>query len=138
MNPQTGYGEIRVGGRLQSTHRAAFAAFVADPGSKHVLHRCDTRSCINPDHLFLGTNRDNIADSVSKGRRKGVARNRPRGLKYHVPVGAHDCKLKVPRSEWPNIMQRLQAGEKQSAVAAAYSVHQATISNIKRRLTCGY
>lgn len=38
------------------------------PPTMWVLHRCDTRPCVNPEHLFLGTRQDNIRDCVSKGR----------------------------------------------------------------------
>jgi hypothetical protein len=136
VNVRTGYGEIKVAGKIEYTHRAAYRAFKGEPGPLHVLHSCDVRSCINPDHLFLGTNADNIADSMSKGRRKGVPRNRPHGLTYASRPGAHDIKLKVPRSEWPAIMVRLDAGESQKRVAADYSVNPTTIFNIKRRSLC--
>lgn len=51
------------------TSRIAYALhYGSDPGEMDVLHKCDTPLCCNPRHLFLGTNQDNIADRVQKGR----------------------------------------------------------------------
>lgn len=67
-----GYGRPSVNGRQYYMHRLAYeAAFGAIPDGLHVCHHCDNPPCINPKHLFLGTNRDNIADRVRKGRRAG-------------------------------------------------------------------
>lgn len=66
-----GYGCL--GGPL--AHRIAYELLVGPfPESAHVLHRCDNPPCINPVHLFLGTNNDNIDDKISKNRQaKGEA-----------------------------------------------------------------
>lgn len=61
-----GYGKL--GPRL--AHRASWTLHFGDPGDLHVLHACDNPSCVNPDHLFLGTNLDNIKDCEAKGRAK--------------------------------------------------------------------
>ncbi len=71
-----GYGELWVNGRMRRAHRIAFELYKSPiPNGMMVLHSCDTPLCVNPAHLFLGTNSDNIKDSYAKGRSKphGVA-----------------------------------------------------------------
>lgn len=66
-----GYGAITLPRpqRTELVHRASFEAFVGRvPDGIEVLHRCDRRRCVNPDHLFLGTQSDNILDCSKKGR----------------------------------------------------------------------
>lgn len=64
-----GYGRISVGNVNKLAHRVAFELFAGDvPNGLHVLHSCDNPSCVNPSHLWLGTNNDNVADKMKKGR----------------------------------------------------------------------
>ena len=62
-----GYGATMVSGRKTSAHRASYEAHVGkiEPG-KIVLHKCDTKSCVNPSHMMIGTHHDNVVDSVTK------------------------------------------------------------------------
>jgi HNH endonuclease len=62
-----GYGKF--GHKRKLAHRVSYEAFVGIiPSGKCILHRCDTRNCVNPDHLFIGTQQDNMADMYAKGR----------------------------------------------------------------------
>lgn len=62
-----GYGQVRWRGPLLLVHRAAWIARHGPvPPGLCVLHRCDVRPCLNPDHLFLGTQKDNMADLAAK------------------------------------------------------------------------
>lgn len=65
-----GYGKYRKGKRgIGEAHRFFYEQLVGPiPPGICVLHKCDTRLCVNPNHLFLGTRKDNWDDSVRKGR----------------------------------------------------------------------
>ena len=70
-----GYGRVNVAGRSLQAHRVSWEMCKGEiPLGLHVLHHCDVRPCVNPSHLFLGTNADNIRDMHAKGRNR-----QPRG-----------------------------------------------------------
>jgi len=72
-----GYGRMTYQGRLQVAHRLSWIAFNGPiPDGLSVLHKCDNPSCINPEHLWLGTYSDNIKDAYQKGRRQPVNKKR--------------------------------------------------------------
>lgn len=77
-----GYGSVRSNGKCVSAHRLSYTLFRgAIPDGMQVLHKCDMPCCVNPDHLWLGTYLDNVADREAKGR--GVVPNRlHRGTTY--------------------------------------------------------
>lgn len=73
-----GYGVTTANGKRCLTHRAAYGVFVGPiPEGVHVLHRCDVASCINPEHLFLGTHTVNMQDMSRKGRHVGARKLEP-------------------------------------------------------------
>jgi hypothetical protein len=69
VRSEFGYGRMTYEGRTQGAHRLSYQAFVGPiTDGMSVLHKCDNPSCINPDHLWLGTYSDNRRDCQAKGR----------------------------------------------------------------------
>lgn len=78
----SGYGHFWVKGRHERTNRVSWTIHHGPiPDGMLVLHRCDEPSCVNPDHLFLGTHADNAKDRKSKGRNGDMRGEKSSGAK---------------------------------------------------------
>lgn len=122
-----GYGQFTITpGFVVRSHRLSWVLTNGDiPGARGyhglcVCHRCDVRCCINPQHLFLGSNYENRRDSAAKGR---MARGERIGGAQLSDAAVGDIKA------------RLRSGELLRVLAAEYRVHVVTISDIKRNKT---
>lgn len=115
-----GYGQWRFDGRIQKAHRVAWQLYRAPiPNGLLVLHRCDVPSCVNPDHLWLGTQADNVADMIAKERQRHD-RN---------PRGEHNGRAKLTESD----VQAIRASsESQHVCARRFGVGSTAIANIRR------
>lgn len=67
-----GYGAFSYNGKTETASRVSYQLYKGPINDGlHVLHTCDNPACVNPDHLFLGTNKQNVEDRKTKGRRVG-------------------------------------------------------------------
>ena len=94
---QYGYGIFAVWPKYVSAHRLSWEmrhGKIAD--GLCVLHKCDTPACVNPNHLFLGTQKDNMRDMASKGRstkgRPGVVRGTRHGMSKLTPADVREAR----------------------------------------------
>lgn len=90
-----GYGHICLGGASSApipAHRASMIIAGHDLRDAFVLHRCDIPSCVNPDHLFLGTQLDNIRDMIAKGRRGDCGSRKQTHCKRGHPLDGDDVR----------------------------------------------
>lgn len=143
-----GYGCFKIAGKLHKAHRLAYTfAKGTIPLGLFVCHHCDNPRCVHPDHLFLGTIRDNVLDSVRKGRwatgdRSG-ARTHPerlvRGNKHWSHLhpecrqGERNGRSVLSREQVAEIRARYALGSiSQLALSEEYKVAQTTISAIVR------
>ena len=125
----TGYGAFGIGRRTHGAHRVAWTiARGPIPTGRWVLHRCDRRECVNPDHLFLGDARANARDAASKGR---GALQRP-GLVAR-PCGTEHHHAKLTPAKVRRIRAMSAAGEKQRAIAKRFGITQPSVGYIVRR-----
>lgn len=138
----TGYGKLIHEGKSLISHRVSFEVFKGEiPEGLFVCHTCDNKKCINPDHLWAGTQKDNILDAKSKGRlpiqfgRKHTQETKEkfkkrlhsdrRGEKHHL--------RKLKNEDVFKIRNMLENGLTQTEIANQFGVHSSAISNIKNR-----
>lgn len=120
----TGYGLLSWMGTTHRSNRIAWLITYGDiPDGLHVLHSCDNRACCNPNHLFLGTNLDNVHDRETKGR-------------HHDCSGQNNSRAKFSQSQVDEIRQRY-ASQKTSLrlLGREYGVAFTTIGRIVNRTT---
>jgi hypothetical protein len=89
-----GYGSFGFRRAVWRAHRVAWVLANGEiPDGMHVCHTCDVRVCVNPDHLWLGTNAENTRDKMRKGRH-GL-HNPPRGSAHHLAKMTEEDVLRV-------------------------------------------
>lgn len=119
-----GYGQFAIKhGDVVRAHRYAWElANGPIPEGMHVLHRCDVRHCVKPEHLFLGTNADNQADMDAKARRSAPPQR----------CGEANNKTRLTEAE---VREVREASGAVRDIGSDYGISGATVSNIKRRKT---
>lgn len=116
---RVGYGDFWLNGDMVLAHRAAYELLVGPiPDGMRVLHRCDNPPCVNPEHLWVGTDADNVADMVRKGRNRSVRGEAAPRAKLN------DAAVRAIRA----------TPERAVTLARRYGVAESTISAVRHRV----
>lgn len=116
-----GYGKVSKEGKARKAHRIAYELTNgAIPEGMIICHKCDNPPCVNPNHLFLGTDADNRRDSAQKGR--GYIPNR---------LGENNHMTNLTSSQVREIKKMLAAGIKTRIIAEEFSIAIRTVSGIR-------
>lgn len=117
-----GYGRFYWDERMQKAHRVSyFLAFGKWDDGLMVLHKCDNPACVNPKHLFLGTNQDNVED---RGRKNRTAKGEANGAAKLTSVQV----IEIRRLYKEGDLSRLE-------LSRVYEVGDSTINSIVNRKT---
>lgn len=112
----SGYGTIVFNGRVQRVHRLLWKELIGEiPEGMFLLHRCDIPCCVNPSHLFVGTQNDNMKDMARKKR---------------SAIGVKNCMSKLADEDIRRIFLLRADGLLQREIAVRFGVNRATISYI--------
>ena len=123
-----GYGLVilspaRARVRRTFAHRVAWTAVHGEiEGGFHVCHRCDNPPCCNPDHLFIGTAKDNALDRQAKGR-------------THVGNGADNPRARLTEADVRTIRQMGADGVASAAIARAFGISPSATRYVLKRQT---
>lgn len=110
------YGLLRFGDRFQMAHRVSYRLFCGEiPDGMQVNHRCDFPICVNPDHLWLGSQADNMRDCREKGR---------------MPHGEERPIHKITAAQADEIYRRILSGETQKSLAATFGIKKQSVQAI--------
>jgi hypothetical protein len=114
-----GYGQFMAYGRPHLAHRISWRIHHGLlPDELHVLHKCDTPACVNPNHLFLGSDADNVQDMLMKGR----ANRRPRVFAENHGMAKISNQI---------ALAIFNSSGSQRSIAKSFNVSQSTVNSIK-------
>ena len=132
-----GYGRFRVSSRKTLAHRYAYETYRGKiPENFLVCHTCDNRRCVNPEHLFLGTSKDNAQDMVAKGR--DFASKMPNAIRVSGSAkrrGTKSGNAVLTEAQVIEIRLRFAAGEPAHKLFKEFPVDYSTMKRICSRKT---
>lgn len=128
-----GYGRFDTEGRHLRAHRVAYLTFRGPiPGGTLVCHSCDNPPCVNPAHLWLGTNHENILDALAKGRHKNRV-NLPRPEQQNLAIGERNGSAVLTQGQVVELRLMAAGGMQFKLLAKEFGVCPSTIADIVHR-----
>lgn len=111
-----GYGRIKINGKYHSAHRVSYIIFNGEiPEGMSVLHSCDNPGCVNPKHLHLGTQADNMREMAERGRSQR---------------GENHNNSKLTNKQVIDIRKKYELGLSQTVIGKEYNISNRYVSMI--------
>ena len=131
-----GYGQIINGGSLVLAHRAAWEMeYGPIPAGLLILHKCDTPSCVNHGHLFLGTHKDNAQDASEKGRLSAARQKWAVDNPEKLARGSRHGQSKLTERDVLFIRAAVESGASQASMVQMYGISAMAINKLIHRKT---
>lgn len=138
-----GYGAVRLNGTAMASSRATWIIFNGEiPKGMQINHKCNVRLCVNPDHLYVGTAKQNLEDisrDIETCKKRSVKLSRRhRGEGNWAALLTEKDVLNIRKIIIKNKANRCEIIKKDNEIAKKYSVSRYTIQDIRLRRSWSY
>ena len=136
---RSGYGAFKLNGKSVSAHRISWIMANGDiPDGMGILHKCNNRCCVNPAHLYVGTQKDNVRDAIAIGAHKMFTAVDAIKAYRSRPIGSRVGPSKLTENDVRKIRTLRDGGLTYRKIAGFYGIDHTTVISLIKGETWGH